>query len=781
MRVTVERLRLWILIAAALLVATLAGFFLWSGLKYRRVVQNLPHRLGVNIQQTASGFTYSQSSHGHTLFTIHASKLMSFKDEVAQLHDVSITLYGPPGTHRTDKIYGAEFEYNRNTGIASSQGKVEIDLENPSKQGQAHRRRNIHVQTSRLTYNSKTGLAQTSQYTEFALPQGSGHATGANYNSKTGILVLEKQVYLQTQPQNAQPNSGAVIRAAHLSFSRNNNQATLLAPSILTPRQTTTAEHAVLSFRPDGSADHVAAQGNVRMTSSDGAEFTTQLAQVTLDQKSQPQIANLTGGVTYASHTPQQGMDGSAQSARLTFMPTPGKNRGGSLLHHALFEQSVHFVEQIHGVPGDSKAVSTRDVHAAQADISFVPAPGGTTSMPSAITLQQNAVAKLRTTYTRQPPQQTTVRADKLVATLVDGRSLRTVTGSGHAEIATLDKNGATDTTQSDALHLTFAPAKSKSAPAQLVSAVEDGHVVMRQTPAKTARGAQQPVTAWADHADYTAADQTIRLRGNPRLQQAGTLEISALAIDYHRATGKALATGNVKATWRQSSGTANTASMPQLGGKGATHVIAARAEFSAAQGDAVFHGSSGHAARLWQGGNSVSAPVIELHRSPQQLHAFGAGVGAVKSAFAAVVGAKAPPGIVRVTSDTLTYSGKSHQGVFRGHVQAVDTFGTMSAAGITMQIAPGQPHKPAQLQEMVATGGVSLRQPGRHAAGTRLVYTAANERYVLTGRTGALPYITDRVHGKTTGAALIFNNRNDSVEVSGGEGSAVTETSIPK
>ena len=74
MRVTVERLRLWILIAASLLIAVLVGFFLWSGLQYRRIVQNLPRKLGVNIQQTASGFTYSQSSHGHTLFTIHASR-----------------------------------------------------------------------------------------------------------------------------------------------------------------------------------------------------------------------------------------------------------------------------------------------------------------------------------------------------------------------------------------------------------------------------------------------------------------------------------------------------------------------------------------------------------------------------------------------------------------------------------------------------------------------------------------------------------------------------------
>lgn len=782
MRVTVERLRLWILIAAALLVATLAGFFLWSGLKYRRLVQNLPHRLGANIQQTASGFTYSQSSHGHTLFTIHASRLMSFKDEVAQLHDVSITLYGPPGSHRTDKIYGAEFEYNRKTGIASSQGKVEIDLQNPSQQGKVHRKRNIHVQTSQLTYNSKTGLAQTNQYTEFSLPQGSGHATGATYNSKTGMLVLQKQVYLHTQPQDSQAKSGAIIHASHLSFSRDKNQATLLTPTIQTQQQTTTAAHAVLDFRPDGSADHATVQGDVRTTSAAGATFTSQLAQVSLSQKNQPQIVTLSGGVTYASHAPHQAMSGSAQSAHLTFIPTPGKNHGGSILRNAQFNQSVHFVEHMTGVPGDPKAISTRDIHAAQADISFIPVQGGTRSAPGAITLHQNAVATLRTTYTHQPPQQTVVRADKLVATLANGSVLRTVTGTGHAELTSLGKNGATNTTHSHTLHLTFAPATAKSAPAQLVSAVEDGHVVMRQTPANNEHTAQQPVTAWASHADYTAADQIIRLRGNPRLQQAGTLQMSADAIDYHRDTGSALATGNVKATWRQPTANASSSpSMPEFGGTGATHVVAARGRLSATKGNAFFYGTSHQAARLWQGGNSVSAPVIELRRSPQQLHAYGSGTDAVQAAFTAVIAAKKPSGIVRVSSDTLTYSGKTHQGNFHGHVKAVDSLGAMRADNITMHIAPAQAHQPAQLKEMIASGRVTLTQPGRHAAGSKLVYTASNESYVLTGRPGALPYITDRVHGKTTGAALIFNNRNDSVEVNGGEGSAVTETRVPK
>lgn len=793
MRVTVERLRLWILIAASLLVVVLAGFFLWSGLQYRRIVQNLPHRLGANIQQTANGFTYSQSSHGHTLFTIHASRLMSFKNEKAELHGVSITLYGPPGSHRTDRIYGSEFQYDRKNGIASSQGKVEIDLQNPSQNGQGKPRRPIQVQTSQLTYNSKTGLAQTSQYTQFSLPLGQGHATGATYNSKTGLLVLERKVFLQTQPGKSTGNSGAIIHAAHLSFLRDSNQATLLLPVIQTRQQTTSANQALLYFRPDGSADHITAQGNVRMTTPAGAMVFSKLAQIALNSQNQPRIASLSGGVTYTSHTPRESMNATARHAQLVFQAEPG-HPGRTLLQHAQFVDSVHLIQQLTGVPGDPRAVSTRNVSGGLADVTFVPGAGDAKAIPATITLRQNALATLHTVYTHQPSEQTSIRADKLIATLNAGRILRTVTGIGHAELSSLGKNGSVNTTHSDSLHLVFAQQVQKHAArgrkpgsvatVQLVSAIEDGHVVMRQMPAKTAHVEQQPITAWAEHAEYSASDDMVRLTGNPSLRQAGALELAADSIDYDRASGAALATGNVKATYRQPSSTARMPSAgpaPQLGGKGPTHVIASRAELSSAKSQAFFYGAPGHPARLWQDGNSVSAPVIELRRNPQELHAFGHGKDAVNAAFAAVMGGKGKPGMVRVASDTLLYSGKSHQGDFQGHVTAVDAFGSMRASRINMRMAPAAAHQPNQLQQMIATGNVVLTQPGRRAVGTRLVYTANDERYVLTGHPGALPYLVDRVHGKTTGAALIFNNRNDSVEVNGGKGSAVTETSVPK
>src|ERR1700745_3548867 len=113
MRVTVARLRRGIVILACLILAVLTAFIFYARYRIHRLAKDLPAKLGIDIQQTANGFTYSQSSKGHTFFTIHASNLIQYKAGAhAPPHDVHIPLYGPGGSSRTDKIYGSDFDYD---------------------------------------------------------------------------------------------------------------------------------------------------------------------------------------------------------------------------------------------------------------------------------------------------------------------------------------------------------------------------------------------------------------------------------------------------------------------------------------------------------------------------------------------------------------------------------------------------------------------------------------------------------------------------------------------
>src|SRR5579875_1169727 len=192
MRVTIQGLRHWIVGVAALLLAMVAGFLFYGRARFRHIEKDLPARLGANIQETANGFSYSQSSQGHTLFTLKASKLVQFKAGHALLHDVDIVLYGPPGSGRSDHIYGSDFDYDQNTGVAVSQGQVTIDIQgmgsqppepstpaSPDEVPAATTPTTIHVRTSGLTFAQKTGDAVTAQPVEFQLPRAAGSSVGA--------------------------------------------------------------------------------------------------------------------------------------------------------------------------------------------------------------------------------------------------------------------------------------------------------------------------------------------------------------------------------------------------------------------------------------------------------------------------------------------------------------------------------------------------------------------------------------------------------------------------
>src|SRR5205807_6379292 len=90
-----------------------------------------------------------------------------------------------------------------------------------------------------------------------------------------------------------------------------------------------------------------------------------------------------------------------------------------------------------------------------------------------------------------------------------------------------------------------------------------------------------------------------------------------------------------------------------------------------------------------------------------------------------------------------------------------------------------GGAQAPTQIDKIVAEENIRIQQPGRLATGQKLVYTAADEAFTLTG---GPPSIFDAEHGKVTGDSLTFYNRDDRVLVEGGNSSpTVTQTRVAR
>src|SRR5205807_383243 len=163
MPLQISHLRRWFALGAIGMVLLVAGMYLYARHKVRNALKEVPEKIGLEVQQTAQGFTISRSEQGHTLFKVQASKAIQFKQGGrAELHDVAITLYGRDST-RFDQIYGSDFLYDPQSGDVTAQGEVQIDLEaNPqglAKPDQAvpkELKDPIHLKTTGLTFNQKT-------------------------------------------------------------------------------------------------------------------------------------------------------------------------------------------------------------------------------------------------------------------------------------------------------------------------------------------------------------------------------------------------------------------------------------------------------------------------------------------------------------------------------------------------------------------------------------------------------------------------------------------------
>src|SRR5208337_4139422 len=212
---SLAHVRKWLIAGVVVLVAAVSISYWIARTRVGPTLHNVPKSLGLDIQQTSDGFSLSKSEAGRTLYTIRASKAVQFKaGGHADLHNVHIVVYGH-AHDRYDQIYGNEFTYDPQSGDINAVGEVHIDLqgnaEGPLKPDQAapeELKNPLHLLTHSLTFNQKTGTAQTEEVVEFRSAQASGSAKGAYYDSKTNQLLLKSDVHIVTTGERAATITG---------------------------------------------------------------------------------------------------------------------------------------------------------------------------------------------------------------------------------------------------------------------------------------------------------------------------------------------------------------------------------------------------------------------------------------------------------------------------------------------------------------------------------------------------------------------------------------------
>jgi lipopolysaccharide export system protein LptA len=271
MPLPIYRLRRLLAVIAVLFSMVVAGMYFYARLRQRSVLKGFPGKISYDIKQTASGFQFSKSEAGHTVFTIRAKNVKEFKlNGRADLHDVSIVLYGRD-TSRFDQIYGDDFTYDPKSGNVTARGEVKIDLEaNPAgdaapDQATPKQLKNpIHLETRDLVFNRDSGDAFTDARVDFRTPQAAGWAVGVHYSAKSAALTLSSQVHVTITGQNA-----ASLFASHGVITREPRVIVLDHPRMERDSGTLQSDQATFFLGPENEVQRVMATGDVNAETKD--------------------------------------------------------------------------------------------------------------------------------------------------------------------------------------------------------------------------------------------------------------------------------------------------------------------------------------------------------------------------------------------------------------------------------------------------------------------------------------------------------------------------------
>ena len=761
MALPVSGLRHWLAAGAILMVAIVAGMYFYARWRVRNAVHEVPQKLGIEIQQTAQGFSISKSEEGRTLFRVDASKAVKFKKGgVTELHDVRIVVYGKDGS-RFDRIAGDDFEFDPASGNVTAKGTVKIDLEgnshgldHPDQAPPEETKDPVHVEASGLTFNSKNGNGSASGRVEFQTPQASGSAVGIDYVSRTGTMTLLSGIVMDvSSPQSVRVNADRAV------ITKSPRQIVLSRPRVAHDERRMRSDRATLLLRPDNTVDHIVAEGDVESEMHGASDATARADRGELfltGSQNLLTMAILSGNVKLDS---QGERPAEAEAGRVTL-----RFAGKQILQTVHAEDGVRLTQKKieaassggrAGAPASPLSSDAQEVEMSAPVMDFVVKNGhllasAVTTGPPRIVITQPGLG-----------QRTVVTAARFTASFTERNRVASLHGAPDAKIVSSKPGQPDRLSTSRALDVTFRPEGGIS------SIVQQGELAYVDGTLKS----------WAQRATYSPADQMLVLNGSPRVVDGG-MTTTAEVMRMNRETGDAIAEGHVKSTYSELKAQPDGG---MLAAADPIHVTSGSMTAHRTRGVAVY---SGHAV-LWQNANVVQAPSIEFDREQRSLAAKGTSNQPVSTVLVQVdKNGKVMP--VTITSAHLTYRDAERKIFLDGGVTVKGADATMTAQQMSVFLAPRNPSQssserstPGRVERIVAQDHVVITQPARHATGDRLAYSAEDEKFILTG---GPPSIFDAERGKITGDSLTFYKRDDRVLVEGRETSpTVTKTQVAR
>jgi lipopolysaccharide export system protein LptA len=740
----------WSALVAVVLAASTGGVYLKRQYRAHVEKKNAPPAPPRDVERQSSGITFSKGDGTRTIFTVQASKSTDFKGQDASLlEDVHITVFGKKGD-RHDVIHTQSCQYAKVDGGVQCNGDVQMELQSAADAERLREQSSavpniIRVETRGVTFEKATGRAQTVQPVKFSFPNGSGEGVGAVYSSEEGQLRLIRDVHLKMDASSlskgtSKSNSAASevdIQGSSLEFGKTTHSILLLGPvTATTSAQQLTAGELFVSLDPAFRARSLIARpGTLGQTpevvsrGSGGGSTKLHADQLTAELSPEGWVTTVVAEGNVDGTAPNGGLQ--AEHGELEMWPRVNQAKLLTVRGNVRLRSR------------DPKTGLQRNVKTEALQLNFT---GGQLGQQNRVQ-HSETLARGTIEWNDAAASRSKLTADKLALDFG-------ATGKAQQLVAT----GAVQT-ERELKGKPLQTADSKSGLIQMEPTGEWSKITMQGN----VRLKEGDRSGEAQQAVFTKANQAAVLTGQALARDASS-ETHAAKITFNQATGETFAEGNVRST--DLSAKATTTQLAPA----PTNLSSEHMEANSKTGRAIY---TGHA-RMWQGASVLEAESIELSRDTRVVNA----VGNVRAVFPQASSddqsqPKKQPSLWHISAGTLTYwdlenRAKLEENVVvqsvdqRMRAPVLDLFFTRAAGG--KQGVSGA----AQISRAVGTGGVMVEEGDRRATAEKGVYTAEDQKFVLSGGN---PTLYDAQEGTTTGRQLTFHIADDTIIVDSAEG----------
>jgi len=561
------------------------------------------------------------------------------------------------------------------------------------------------AETAAATYDKRDNMVRAPGAIEFHHDRLSGSGQGMLYDKNTDVLTILAQAVTH-MAANAEGKGAAEITAGHATFTR--------------------MEH-VVDF-----------DGGVHVTRSDQAIDAASAIAYMSDDDKRITVLELHGNATIAGNPASAG---SLQGITGKDVTLEYADDGQAIQHAAIAGAAVVKLSGGAGKPG-------REISANALDIRL--APDGAT--PTELTARGNVKLTLPAD---QGLATRTVTAGTLTAT-GDPKSPERGLTQAHftTSVEYKEKSASVDrTARSARLDVGL-----KAAMAAFESAVFTG----------AARFDDAKVAGTASSVKYVADEGTLALSGSeaasPRPHVFNDqITVDAASVDVTLAGPILTAKGDVKSVLQppKKSSAADAAKLPSmLKQDQVVNVTADNLKFDGEANKATYDGR----AWLWQADTSIKAGSIAIDSKSGDLSASGSVVSVTFLDQTDKDTKKKQRVRSMATSKTFTYDDKARRASYKGDVHFSQAENDLAAASVDLFLKPSG----NELERADASdpgNGLILREQGRRTSGTKMTYSAADDRYEFTGAPVA---ITDQCGRVTNGRTLTFRKATDTIEIDG-------------